>query len=166
MPLLGMEGGGQFLDQQPDQDDIDRELVMFAVRSFAHGGFHSPAAAAAPAAMSTEYYYALGLAGGQASSVRAADHRPFPVQAPPPPAVAASEAAIAALVAAEAPADDCCAVCLQDGAAPAAWSRVAPCGHRFHAACVEKWLRVKPSCPVCRRPAAPSPPAAVPGAMN
>ncbi|XP_039806486.1 E3 ubiquitin-protein ligase Os06g0535400-like [Panicum virgatum] len=128
-----MEGGGQFLDQQPDQDDIDRELVMFAVRSFAHGGFHSPAAAAAPAAMSTEYYYALGLAGGQASSVRAADHRPFPVQ---------------------------------DGAAPAAWSRVAPCGHRFHAACVEKWLRVKPSCPVCRRPAAPSPPAAVPGAMN
>ena len=81
-------------------------------------------------------------------------------------AVAVSEAAIAALVAAEAPADDYCAVCLQDGAAPAAWSRVAPCGHRFHAACVEKWLRVKPSCPVCRRPAAPSPPAAVPGAMN
>jgi hypothetical protein len=46
-----------------------------------------------------------------------------------------SEAAIAALEAAEAPADDFCGVCLQDGAAPAAWSRVAQCGHRFHAAC-------------------------------
>ncbi|XP_066374620.1 uncharacterized transcriptional regulatory protein TBS1-like [Miscanthus floridulus] len=72
---------------------------------------------------------------------------PFPVHA-------ASEAAIAALEAAEALADDCCPVCLQDGGEapvpePAArpWSRVAPCGHRFHATCVEKWLRVKLSCP-------------------
>ncbi|CAD6337773.1 unnamed protein product [Miscanthus lutarioriparius] len=85
---------------------------------------------------------------------------PFPVHAP---AAAASEAAIAALEAAEAPADDCCPVCLQDGGeapepepASRPWSRVAPCGHRFHAACVEKWLRVKLACPVCRFPAAPA----------
>jgi len=87
------------------------------------------------------------------------DDDPFPVHAPP---AAASEAAIAALEAAEAPADDCCPVCLQDGGEapdePAArpWSRVAPCGHRFHAACVDKWLRVKLTCPVCRCPAAPA----------
>ncbi|OEL23966.1 hypothetical protein BAE44_0015010 [Dichanthelium oligosanthes] len=81
----------------------------------------------------------------------AVEDYPYPVQAPP---AAASEAAIAALEAAEAPADDRCPICLQDDdgeAAPGAWKRIAPCGHRFHAACVEKWLWVKLSCPVCRQ---------------
>ncbi|RLM54176.1 hypothetical protein C2845_PM10G02440 [Panicum miliaceum] len=182
-----MEGDGEFLDRQPDhegdismsndddgllhpqpdQDDIYRALVMMAVRSYTHGGFYSPAGADDQAGMLSEYHYAFGLAGGGASRprARAFPGHPFPVRAPAAAAVM-SEAAIAALEAAEAPADDCCPVCLQDGAAPAAWSRVAPCGHRFHAACAEKWLRVKPSCPVCRRPAAPAPPAAVPGVMN
>ncbi|KAF8697637.1 hypothetical protein HU200_035826 [Digitaria exilis] len=73
----------------------------------------------------------------------------FPVEEEVPAATAV------ALEAAEAPADDCCPVCLvqeddDDGEGGATWSRVTTCGHRFHAACVEKWLRVKPTCPVCR----------------
>ncbi|KAF8732852.1 hypothetical protein HU200_015199 [Digitaria exilis] len=73
----------------------------------------------------------------------------FPVEEEAPAATAV------ALEAAEAPADDCCPVCLvqeddDDGEGGATWSRVTACGHRFHEACVEKWLRVKPTCPVCR----------------
>lgn len=67
------------------------------------------------------------------------------------------EAAIVALQTAEAPpdGDDCCSICLHDDAEEtAAWKRITACGHRFHGACVERWLRVKLSCPVCRHPAA------------
>ncbi|RCV20151.1 hypothetical protein SETIT_4G033300v2 [Setaria italica] len=126
-----------FFDQEPDrQANIFMKFLMGAIRRYTDRGFHSPA----------------GAGGEDDYAVELDEDDPFPVQAPP---VAASEAAVAALEAAEEPADDCCPVCLQDGAAPgAAWTRVAPCGHRFHAACVAQWLRVKLSCPVCRRPAA------------
>jgi hypothetical protein len=47
--------------------------------------------------------------------------------------------------------DDECAICLtefEDGQA----MRVLPqCGHGFHAACVDTWLRSHSSCPSCRR---------------
>ncbi|KAL6911872.1 hypothetical protein ACP4OV_000677 [Aristida adscensionis] len=50
----------------------------------------------------------------------------------------------------EAAADEC-AICLaefEDGQA----MRVLPqCGHAFHAACVDTWLRAHSSCPSCRR---------------
>ncbi|KQJ94246.1 RING-H2 finger protein ATL80 [Brachypodium distachyon] len=49
-----------------------------------------------------------------------------------------------------------CAVCLgamQDGDAVRA---LPGCGHAFHVACVDAWLRAHASCPVCRaRPALP-----------
>ncbi|CAD6340339.1 unnamed protein product [Miscanthus lutarioriparius] len=148
-----VDGEDDFLDQQPDQgddfmsDDDDEDYFM--------------------SDDDDDYWSTQGDDDDFMSDDDNEDEEyPFPVHAPP---AAASEAAIAALEAAEAPADDCCPVCLQDGGEapvpePAArpWSRVAPCGHRFHATCVEKWLRVKLSCPVCRCPAAvpPAPTAA------
>ena len=29
-------------------------------------------------------------------------------------------------------------------------ARVMPCKHRFHSACIENWLRVRWTCPLCR----------------
>ncbi len=40
-----------------------------------------------------------------------------------------------------------CAVCLGAHATSAAELR---CGHSFHAACIERWLRISASCPMCR----------------
>ncbi|KAL9687730.1 hypothetical protein QQ045_032137 [Rhodiola kirilowii] len=39
-----------------------------------------------------------------------------------------------------------CAICL-DGMTAA---KEMPCKHRFHGGCVERWLRIHGSCPVCR----------------
>ncbi|KAL6606609.1 hypothetical protein ACP70R_042262 [Stipagrostis hirtigluma subsp. patula] len=108
-----------------------------------------------------------GMAGTEAEDLVADgqdeyEEHQFPVRRPP---AAACEAAIAALEPVGAPPpgdDDCCPICLDDGedasfSAPAAWRRIASCGHRFHRECVEPWLWEKLSCPVCRR-AAPSAP--------
>ncbi|KAJ1257950.1 hypothetical protein BS78_10G036000 [Paspalum vaginatum] len=166
---------GDFLDQQQhlDQGDPFTASLTEAIRRYTHDGFHGPDGSY------SDHYYAseFDLAGGGGGVHFAEDegdayedgyngHYSFPAL----PA-AASEAAIAALEAAEAPADDCCAVCLlqaaaadDDGGGAAPWSRLAPCGHRFHPACVGEWLRVKLSCPVCRRPAATGAPAPAPAA--
>lgn len=62
----------------------------------------------------------------------------------PPPA---SEAAIGALRAVEGDEDRSeCAICLEE------WvkAKEMPCEHRFHGECIERWLRIHGSCPVCR----------------
>lgn len=59
------------------------------------------------------------------------------------------------------PPGDRCPICLHDNndddeaevEEPATWKRIAACGHLFHSACVERWLKVKLTCPVCRYPA-------------
>jgi len=45
--------------------------------------------------------------------------------------------------------DDVCAVCLTPMDVDR--SRVTPCGHAFHAKCLELSLRVSRACPMCRR---------------
>uniref|UniRef100_A0A0D9X1U3 RING-type domain-containing protein n=1 Tax=Leersia perrieri TaxID=77586 RepID=A0A0D9X1U3_9ORYZ len=62
----------------------------------------------------------------------------------------ASKAAIASLkeVKAEDVSAECeCAICLDAFAA----GKEMPCGHRFHGECLDRWLGVHGSCPVCRR---------------
>ena len=44
----------------------------------------------------------------------------------------------------------CCSVCLcdaEDGDA----MRTLPCAHSYHAACIDRWLGLKGTCPVCKR---------------
>ncbi|XP_040385293.1 putative RING-H2 finger protein ATL69 [Oryza brachyantha] len=50
-----------------------------------------------------------------------------------------------------------CAICLGEFAAGDALRRGPGCGHRFHAECAERWLRVSATCPVCRDSPLPSP---------
>uniref|UniRef100_A0ACD6ALD4 Uncharacterized protein n=1 Tax=Avena sativa TaxID=4498 RepID=A0ACD6ALD4_AVESA len=43
-----------------------------------------------------------------------------------------------------------CAVCLEASRGGERWRALPPCGHAFHAACVDSWLLLSPACPVCR----------------
>ncbi|WOL02690.1 hypothetical protein Cni_G11409 [Canna indica] len=82
----------------------------------------------------------------------------------PPPASKASIAALKAVEPGEEGEGEDCPVCLdalrsgiggeaaprnEVGEGPAA-VREMPCRHRFHGGCIEKWLRLHGSCPVCR----------------
>ncbi|KAJ1255293.1 hypothetical protein BS78_K267000 [Paspalum vaginatum] len=48
----------------------------------------------------------------------------------------------------------CCSVCLSELADGEAVRVLTQCRHRFHAACIDKWLRDRRTCPVCRAVAA------------
>lgn len=73
----------------------------------------------------------------------------------------ASKAAIASLKEVQA-AEECegslgdCAICLDAFGA----GKEMPCGHRFHGECLERWLGVHGSCPVCRHELPKAEPAA------
>ncbi|EAZ40672.1 hypothetical protein OsJ_25141 [Oryza sativa Japonica Group] len=55
-----------------------------------------------------------------------------------------------------------CAVCITELAAGET-ARVLPrCGHGFHVACVDMWLKSHSTCPLCRCPAVDEPPPAAP----
>uniref|UniRef100_J3LP96 RING-type domain-containing protein n=1 Tax=Oryza brachyantha TaxID=4533 RepID=J3LP96_ORYBR len=55
------------------------------------------------------------------------------------------------------PLPEYCAICLDHGTAGAGWKET-PCVHRFHGECLERWLRVHGTCPMCRRPVTVPPP--------
>jgi hypothetical protein len=74
------------------------------------------------------------------AAIRASLHQDVPPSYPTPPSVppTASSAAPAS-----------CSVCLEDisRGQPA---RALRCGHAFHRACIDRWLRSSRVCPVCR----------------
>ncbi|XP_072997435.1 putative RING-H2 finger protein ATL69 [Typha latifolia] len=50
-----------------------------------------------------------------------------------------------------------CPICLGEYGAGDLLRRGPDCGHRFHAACADAWLRVSGTCPMCRRSPVNSP---------
>ncbi|KAL5720725.1 hypothetical protein ACHQM5_013365 [Ranunculus cassubicifolius] len=51
----------------------------------------------------------------------------------------------------------CCSVCLADYKGNDMLRLLPDCGHMFHLKCVDPWLRLHPTCPVCRTSPLPTP---------
>ncbi|XP_077226080.1 RING-H2 finger protein ATL70-like [Tasmannia lanceolata] len=51
----------------------------------------------------------------------------------------------------------CCSICLADYKDTDMLRLLPDCGHLFHLMCVDAWLRLHPTCPVCRTSPLPSP---------
>lgn len=46
-----------------------------------------------------------------------------------------------------------CSICLERSFTPGPdWHSVPLCGHWFHTACIEQWMTVSATCPLCRKP--------------
>lgn len=51
----------------------------------------------------------------------------------------------------------CCSICLADYKATDTLRLLPDCSHLFHLKCVDPWLRLHPTCPVCRTSPLPTP---------
>lgn len=51
----------------------------------------------------------------------------------------------------------CCSVCLGDYKGTDMLRVLPDCGHLFHQKCIDPWLRLHPTCPVCRTSPLPTP---------
>ncbi|KAL5709058.1 RING-type E3 ubiquitin transferase [Ranunculus cassubicifolius] len=51
----------------------------------------------------------------------------------------------------------CCSICLSDYKNIDVLRQLPGCGHLFHLKCVDPWLRLHPTCPVCRNTLTPTP---------
>ncbi|KAF3434419.1 hypothetical protein FNV43_RR25522 [Rhamnella rubrinervis] len=51
----------------------------------------------------------------------------------------------------------CCSICLADYKGRDLLRLLPDCGHLFHLKCVDPWLRLNPTCPMCRSSPLPSP---------
>lgn len=52
---------------------------------------------------------------------------------------------------------NCCSICLADYKGSDMLRMLPECHHFFHVKCVDPWLRLHPTCPVCRTSPLPSP---------
>ncbi|KAK3035283.1 hypothetical protein RJ639_034806 [Escallonia herrerae] len=50
-----------------------------------------------------------------------------------------------------------CSICLADYKATDTLRLLPDCGHLFHSKCIDPWLMVHPTCPICRSSPKPSP---------
>ncbi|CAK9322966.1 unnamed protein product [Citrullus colocynthis] len=50
-----------------------------------------------------------------------------------------------------------CSICLGDYKNDDVLRLLPDCGHLFHSGCIDPWLRMNPSCPVCRTSPVPTP---------
>uniref|UniRef100_A0A0A0LEU3 RING-type domain-containing protein n=1 Tax=Cucumis sativus TaxID=3659 RepID=A0A0A0LEU3_CUCSA len=50
-----------------------------------------------------------------------------------------------------------CSICLVDYKDDDVLRLLPDCGHLFHCGCIDPWLRLNPSCPVCRTSPVPTP---------
>lgn len=91
---------------------------------------------------------------------KASRRRPPPSTLPASPSAAAAEAVGLDGPAVEAfypkfvcggiPPSGPCPICLAEYEGGEALRRAPECGHCFHAACIDEWLRVSATCPLCR----------------
>lgn len=51
----------------------------------------------------------------------------------------------------------CCSICLADYKLTDTLRSLPDCGHLFHQNCVDPWLRLHPTCPICRSSPMPTP---------
>ncbi|XP_010553415.1 PREDICTED: RING-H2 finger protein ATL70 [Tarenaya hassleriana] len=51
----------------------------------------------------------------------------------------------------------CCSICLGDYKTSDLLRQLPDCNHMFHVKCVDTWLRLNPTCPVCRTSPLPTP---------
>ncbi|XP_031505029.1 RING-H2 finger protein ATL70-like [Nymphaea colorata] len=51
----------------------------------------------------------------------------------------------------------CCSICLMDYKDSDILRLLPDCGHLFHVKCVDPWLKLRPTCPMCRTSPLPSP---------
>ncbi|XP_020225042.1 putative RING-H2 finger protein ATL21A [Cajanus cajan] len=55
------------------------------------------------------------------------------------------------------PNDGCCWICLSEYNSKETVRCIPECNHCFHAHCIDEWLRINSTCPVCRNSPSPSP---------
>lgn len=76
----------------------------------------------------------------------------------------------------EAEDNKCCSICLSDYKEPENLRTIPDCDHMFHMDCIDEWLRLHATCPICRTSPLPSrsstflaqesPPTAIPTALH